>query len=158
MIELNSESLLPHFPPLFVDRLSQIEPLRFAEAQPRAASAIARLVSMRHGCQTLLLNGFPGVDYEQVVMDLIDDCSPDNRQLFDLCYAENLLNPFRPQWLKLKRGTGIEFCELVSELLRLLSLHLDAEALEAVTFAIERTPAHEQHLLIELRAAIQQTQ
>ena len=129
MIELNSESLLPHFPPLLVDRLSQIEPLRFAEAQPRAASAIARLVSMRHGCQTLLLNGFPGVDYEQVVMDLIDDCSPDNTQLFDLCYAENLLNPFRPQWLKLKPGTGIEFCELVSELLRLLSLHLDAEAI-----------------------------
>ena len=41
--------------------------------------------------------------------------------------AENLLNPYRPLWLKLKPGTGIEFCELVGELLRLLNLHLDAE-------------------------------
>jgi hypothetical protein len=69
VIELKPESLLPHFPPLSVGCLSQIEPLRFAEAQPRAASAIGRLISMRRGCQTLLLNGFPGVDYEQTVMD-----------------------------------------------------------------------------------------
>jgi Lon-like ATP-dependent protease len=128
VIELKSESMLPHFPALQCERLSQIEPLRFAEAQPRAASAINRLISMRRGCQTLLLSGFPGVDYEQTVMDLIDDCSPDNTQLFDLCYAENLQNPYRPLWLKLKPGSGIEFCELIGELLRLLSLHLDAEA------------------------------
>ena len=40
----------------------------------------------------MLLSGFPGVNYEQTVMDLIDECSPDNSDLFDLCYAENLLN------------------------------------------------------------------
>lgn len=35
-------------------------------------------------------SGFPGVNYEQTVIDLIDDCAPDNGELFDLCYAENL--------------------------------------------------------------------
>jgi hypothetical protein len=67
---------------------------------------------MRRGGDTLLLSGFPGVDYEQTVIDLIDDCSPDNGELFDLCYAENLEDPFRPLWLKLKPGSGIEFCEV----------------------------------------------
>ena len=128
MIEFKLENLLPLFPALTKTTLSAYEPLRFSDAQPRAASAISRLISMRRGGDTLLLSGFPGVDYEQTVIDLIDDCSPDNGELFDLCYAENLEDPFRPLWLKLKPGSGIEFCELIGDLLRLLSHHLDAEA------------------------------
>ncbi len=131
MIELKAQSLSPHFPDSIRDSLSAYDPLCFAELQPRAGSAVNRLISMRRGGDILLLSGFPGVDYEQTVMELIDACSPDNRELFDLCYAENLLNPFRPQWLKLKPGSGIEFCELVGELLKLLSHHLDAEPVVA---------------------------
>lgn len=127
MIELKTEQLLPSLPDLPVSRLSEIAPRSFADAQPRALSAITRLISIRRGGQVMLLSGFPGVNYEQTVMDLIDECSPDNSDLFDLCYAENLLNPSRPLWLKLRPGSGIEFCELVGELLRLLTLHLDAE-------------------------------
>ena len=131
MIELKVENLSPHFPEAMRDRLSAYDSLCFADMQPRAGSAINRLISMRRGGDILLLSGFPGVDYEQTVMDLIDACSPDNRELFDLCYAENLQNPFRPIWLKLKPGSGIEFCELVGELLKLLSHHLDAESVVA---------------------------
>lgn len=129
MIELKTEQLLPRFPELQINRLSEVSPRRFADAQPRALSAISRLIGMRKGCQTMLLSGLPGVNYEQTVIDLIDECSPDNAALFDLCYAENLRNPTRPIWLKLQPGSGIEFCELIAELLRLLTLHLDAEAI-----------------------------
>lgn len=131
MIELKIENLLPRFPELSVAHLSEVTPLCFADVQPRALSAINRLLNMRNGCQALLLSGFPGVNYEQTVIDLIDECSPDSQTLFDLCYAENLQDPFRPVWLKLKAGSGIEFCEQVADLLRLLSLHLDAETVVA---------------------------
>lgn len=126
--ELKPETLCPTFPALPRDRLSALTPLSFSDIQPRAASAISRLTSFSTPCPILLLSGFPGVDYEKTVMDLIDDCALDDSDLFDLCYAENLLNPFKPQWLKLKPGSGIEFCEWVGELLRLMKLHLDAEA------------------------------
>ena len=66
---------------------------------------------------------------EQTVIDLIDTCSPDNQTLFDLCYAENLLNPARPLWLTLRPGSGPAFCAQIVELLRHLNLHLDAEAI-----------------------------
>ncbi len=127
--ELKTETLCPTFAALPCERLSALTPLSFSDIQPRAASAINRLTSFGTPCPILLLSGFPGVDYERTVMDLIDDCAPDDAALFDLCYAENLVNPFKPLWLKLKPGSGIEFCQLVGELLRLLPLHLDAEEL-----------------------------
>ncbi len=129
MIELKAEDLLPTYPALSISRLSEVEPRRYADTQPRALSAINRLISLRRPCETLLLAGLPGVDYEQTVIDLIDTCSPDNQTLFDLCYAENLLNPARPLWLTLRPGSGPAFCAQIVELLRHLNLHLDAEAI-----------------------------
>lgn len=40
---------------------------------------------------------------------------------------ENRCNPYKPIRLRLQPGTGVEFCEMVGELLKLLSHHLDAE-------------------------------
>lgn len=127
MIELKVEQLGPTFPSLPCDHLSELAPLSFADTQPRTASAIARLAQLDRRCNVMLLGGYPGADYEQLLMHLIDDSAVDNRHCFDLCYAENLRNPAKPIWLKLKAGSGIEFCELVADLLRRLQLHLDAE-------------------------------
>ena len=79
MIELKVEQLGPLFPPLPCDRLSELAPLSFADTQPRAASAIARLAQLDRRCNVMLLGGFPGADYEQLLMHLIDDSAADNR-------------------------------------------------------------------------------
>lgn len=45
-----------------------------------------------------------------------------------ICVTQKIWsNPFRPIWLKLKAGSGIELCELLDDLFKLLRLHLDAE-------------------------------
>src|SRR5690606_19774011 len=78
------------------------------------------------GVQTCAL---PISDYEGVCQTLIAASNGKDGDLFDLCYTENLNNPFKPIWLRLQPGTGIEFCEMVGELLKLMSHHLDAERL-----------------------------
>ncbi|MGL5303368.1 MAG: Lon protease family protein [Aeromonas sp.] len=60
---------------------------------------------------------------------MIIEANGNDADLFDLCYTENLNNPFKPIWLRLQPGSGIEFCEMVGELLKLMSLNLDAEHL-----------------------------
>lgn len=127
MTELAAEALLPDFLDLSCEKLSAVEPVSFAETQERASSAILRLNTASQSCPSLLLSGYPGVNYEKVIIDLIDDCPAPYNNSFDLCYTENLSNPFRPIWLKLKAGSGIEFCELLDDLFKLLRLHLDAE-------------------------------
>ena len=129
MTELAAEALLPDFSDLSCEKLSAVQPISFAETQERAASAILRLNTASQSCPALLLSGFPGVNYERVIIDLIDDCPKPFNRSFDLCYTENLKNPFRPIWLKLKAGTGPEFCDLLDDLFKLLRLKLDAEEL-----------------------------
>lgn len=129
MTELAAEALLPDFSDLSCEKLSSVQPISFAETQERAASAILRLNTASQSCPALLLSGFPGVNYERVIMDLIDDCPKPFNRSFDLCYTENLKNPFRPIWLRLKAGTGPEFCDLLDDLFKLLRLKLDAEEL-----------------------------
>ena len=80
-------------------------------------------------CPVAILNGFPGADYENVCQTLIASSNGKDGDLFDLCYTENLNNPFKPIWLRLQPGSGFEFCEMVGELLKLMSHHLDAERL-----------------------------
>ena len=129
MAELTSEQLKPAFAIEQFPMLSELEPIPFAALQPRAISAVKRLASFDGDCPVMLLNGFPGADYEGVCQTLIADSNGKDADLFDLCYTENLNNPFKPIWLRLQPGTGIEFCEMVGELLKLMSLHLDAERL-----------------------------
>jgi len=126
--ELAPEALLPDFSDFSTPLLSSVQPVSFAETQARAASAILRLNTASKSCPALLLSGYPGVNYEKIIIDLIDDCPEPFNNSFDLCYTENLDNPFKPIWLKLKPGSGIEFCDLLDEMLKLLRLHLDAEA------------------------------
>jgi Lon-like ATP-dependent protease len=76
----------------------------------------------------MILNGFPGADYENVCQTLIASSNGKDGDLFDLCYTENLNNPFKPIWLRLQ-PLGFEFCEMVGELLKPMSHHLDAERL-----------------------------
>lgn len=129
MTELAAEALLPRFSDLSFEKLSSVQPISFAETQERAASAILRLNTASQSCPALLLSGYPAVNYERVIMDLIDDCPTPFNRSFDLCYTENLKNPFRPIWLQLKSGTGPEFCDLLDDLFKLLRLRLDAEEL-----------------------------
>ncbi len=128
MTELTPEALLPDFSDFSTSSLSSVQPISFAETQERAASAILRLNTASNSCPALLLSGYPGVNYEKVIIDLIDDCPKPFNNSFDLCYTENLDNPFKPIWLKLKPGSGEEFCDLLEEMLKLVRLHLDAEA------------------------------
>ena len=107
MTELAAEALLPDFLDLSCEKLSAVEPVSFAGTQGRASSAILRLNTASQSCPSLLLSGYPGVNYEKVIIDLIDDCPAPYNNSFDLCYTENLSNPFRPIWLKLKAGSGI---------------------------------------------------
>lgn len=119
--ELNPAFTLPE-----LATLNDATPLPFSALQARADSAFATLSGLNAANPVLLLNGFPGVDYEELVQDLVRKHA-NHADLFDLCYAENLHHPQKPIWLRLKAGTGIEFCELVGQLLELSSRHLEAE-------------------------------
>ncbi|ART79331.1 Lon protease family protein [Oceanisphaera avium] len=126
MQPLSPAELNPVFnlPPLHL--LSELPVQSFSRLQDRADSAFATLSALKAINPILLLNGFGGVDYEELVHDLVAKHA-NHANLFDLCYAENLTHPQKPIWLKLKAGSGLVFCELVGQLLELSSRHLDAE-------------------------------
>ncbi|MGO1246324.1 MAG: Lon protease family protein [Oceanisphaera sp.] len=121
-IELNPRVTLPDD----IATLSQVPAIELSALQARADSAFATLSALNAMNPILLLNGFSGVDYEELVESLITKHA-NHADLFDLCYAENLNHPQKPIWLKLKAGTGLVFCELVGQLLELSSRHLEAE-------------------------------
>ncbi|ART83837.1 peptidase S16 [Oceanisphaera profunda] len=126
MHPLSPDELNPIFTLPEISTLSQLPPIAFSALQDRADSAFATLSALKAVNPILLLNGFAGVDYEELVHDLVAKHS-DHANLFDLCYAENLTHPQKPIWLRLKAGSGLVFCELVGQLLELSSRHLDAE-------------------------------
>nr|WP_243454136.1 Lon protease family protein [Oceanisphaera pacifica] len=109
-----------------IARLSDVPATELSALQARADSAFATLSALNAVNPLLLLNGFSGIDYEELVDSLIKKHA-NHADLFDLCYAENLNHPQKPIWLKLKAGTGLVFCELVGQLLELSSRHLEAE-------------------------------
>lgn len=127
MSELNAEELLPEFSELSIQSLSSVSPYSLAGIQQRALSAIRRLNTASQSCPALLLCGFPGLDYEQLTRDLIAATTPVFQHSADLCYVENVQQPYRPRCLLLKAGTGPEFCTSIAELYKLLRLKLDAE-------------------------------
>lgn len=129
MAELTPEELKPAFHADQFCALGELEPLTFADLQPRAVSGIHRLANFNGDSPVMLLNGFPGVDYEAACRHLIAGIEGNDGDLFDLCFTENLNNPFKPIWLQLQPGSGYEFCEMVAELLKLANHHLDAERL-----------------------------
>ncbi|WP_417614398.1 Lon protease family protein [Oceanisphaera sp.] len=120
-VELNPVFTLPD-----LATLDEVPTTPFSALQARADSAFATLSALNAVNPILLLNGFAGVDYEELVESLVKKHA-NHADLFDLCYAENLNHPQKPIWLKLKAGTGLEFCELVGQLLELSSRHLEAE-------------------------------
>ncbi|PSJ47833.1 peptidase S16 [Zobellella endophytica] len=126
MQSLSPAELNPVFELPALTTLNDCPPLAFSALQARVDSAFATLSGLNSVNPVLLLNGFPGVDYEELVQDLVKQHA-NHADLFDLCYAENLHHPQKPIWLKLKAGSGIEFCELVGQLLELSSRHLEAE-------------------------------
>lgn len=113
--------------------LSQVDPVNYSSLQPRVLSAFSRLGSPanQNKSQIIILEGYPGIDYEDVVTQLISNpkIPLHQRPIFDLCYAENLVNPQRPICLELEPGTGPEFCEKVSTLLKNLLKHVDSETI-----------------------------
>lgn len=123
---LSPAELTPVFPLPELTTLNDAFALPFSALQARADSAFATLAGLNAVNPILLLNGFAGADYEELVQDLVKKHA-NHADLFDLCYAENLHHPQKPIWLRLKVGTGIEFCELVGQLLELSSRHLEAE-------------------------------
>ena len=120
-VELNPVFTLPE-----IASLNEVPTTPFSALQARADSAFATLSALNAVNPILLLNGFSGVDYEELVDSLVKKHA-NHADLFDLCYAENLNHPQKPIWLRLKAGTGLEFCELVGQLLELSSRHLEAE-------------------------------
>lgn len=120
-VELNPVFTLPD-----IATLNEVPPTAFSTLQARADSAFATLSALNAANPILLLNGFCGVDYEELVDNLVKKHA-NHADLFDLCYAENLNHPQKPIWLRLKAGTGQVFCELVGQLLELSSRHLEAE-------------------------------
>lgn len=126
MQSLSPAELAPAFSLPNLTTLNDAAPLPFSALQQRADSAFATLSGLNSVNPILLLNGFAGLDVEELVQDLVKRHA-DHADLFDLCYAENLHHPQKPIWLRLKAGTGIEFCELVGQLLELSSRHLEAE-------------------------------
>ncbi len=112
-------------------KLSEVEPINYSSLQPRVLSAFSRLGSPanQNKSQIIILEGYPGIDYEDVVTQLISNpkIPLHQRPIFDLCYAENLVNSQRPVCLELEPGTGPEFCEKVSSLLKNLLKHVDSE-------------------------------
>ncbi|MGL5947929.1 MAG: Lon protease family protein [Aeromonas sp.] len=131
MAPLPLQALKPNFAEQQFTALEPLSPLPFALLQPRAISAANRLASFDGDCPVMLLNGFPGVDYETACVELIANTHGKDGDLFDLCYTENVNNPYRPLCLTLQPGSGIEFCQQVAELLKRLSHKLDAEKLVA---------------------------
>ena len=121
-IELNPVFILP----TELTCLKEVAALPFSALQQRANSAFSTLASLNAHNPILLLNGFSGADYEELVQDLVQQYAKHDA-LFDLCYAENLRHPQKPIWLRLKAGTSTVFCELVGQLLELTTRHLDAE-------------------------------
>lgn len=113
--------------------LSEATPADVGTLQPRVEKTFARLVSPANlgKSKVLLLQGYPGVDYQDVVFRLIESsgCLKAKRPIFDLCYAENMDNPLRPLCITLKSGSGTEFCDYLTELLQSLLKHVDSEKL-----------------------------
>lgn len=126
MQPLSPAELNPVFTLPAIHTLSEVAARSFSELQDRADSAFATLSALKAVNPILLLNGFAGVDYEELVHDFVAKHA-NHANLFDLCYAENLTHPQKPIWLRLKAGSGLVFCELVGQLLELSSRHLDAE-------------------------------
>lgn len=126
MQPLSPAELAPAFSLPELTTLKDADPLPFSALQQRADSAFATLSGLNAVNPILLMNGFSGLDVEELVQDLVKQHA-NHADLFDLCYAENLHHPQKPVWLRLKAGTGIEFCELVGQLLELSSRHLEAE-------------------------------
>ncbi len=130
MQQLNYSQLTTDFK-LEFSQLSEAEIARISTLHPRVKSGFKRIngPSNLSTSQFLILEGYPGVDYENVVRDMISDTGgfTPKRPIFDLCYAENTENPQRPICLNLMSGTGIEFCNQVTKLLDKLLNHVDAE-------------------------------
>ncbi|WP_108650894.1 AAA family ATPase [Dongshaea marina] len=131
MVELKANVLKPDYSQDFpaIERLTDVEARNFVDLQPRAQSAFEAFTLLSGQTEFFLLNGFTGVDYERACRDLIQRYDDHSKHLYDVCYAENLINPFKPIWLHLMPGTGIKFCEQISELIHYMQHHLDAEHL-----------------------------
>lgn len=130
MKKLNYEDLKHNYNFKF-SKLSEVEAVNYSSLQPRVLSAFSRLGSPanQNKSQIIILEGYPGINYEDVVTQLISNpkIPLHQRPIFDLCYAENLDNPQRPICLELEPGTGTEFCEKVGNLLKSLLKHVDSE-------------------------------
>lgn len=130
MKKLNYEELNYKYD-LKIKSLSEIQPKNFGDLQDRVLSAFARLggPANQNKSQIILLEGYPGVDYEKVVTQLMDNNRIPLRQrpIYDLCYAENMDNPLNPVCIELQPSSGPDFCNKVMELLDSLVKHKDAE-------------------------------
>ncbi len=144
MQKLSIEQLISTFNLKF-NQLSQAPDTRLSELQPRVNSAFKRLSgpSNLSKSQVLILEGYPGVDYEYTTCQLIAESGglTAHRPIFDLVYAENINNPLKPTCLTLEAGTGSDFCEHTSKLLDLLIKHVDAE--DAVNRILSKQPNNE---------------
>ena len=113
--------------------LSQAEQIGLSSLHPRVKSGFLRINGKSNlgKSQVLILEGYPGVDYENTVARMISENGglEPKRPIYDLCYAENIFNPLRPTCIELTAGSGVDFCGSVSKLLDKLINHVDAEKL-----------------------------
>lgn len=128
-VEIKPEVLLcRHSLPKF-DRISELKPVTFSSLQPRAAGTVRRLVQSTENYQIMMLGGYPGMNYEQIVRELIAEEPSPTAGMYDLIYVENLEYSLRPIWLMLKPGSGLRFLKQLFELITSLSKHQDSEKL-----------------------------
>ena len=115
-VEIKPEVLLcRHSLPKF-DRISELKPVTFSSLQPRAAGTVRRLVQSTENYQIMMLGGYPGMNYEQIVRELIAEEPSPTAGMYDLIYVENLEYSLRPIWLMLKPGSGLRFLKQLFEL------------------------------------------
>ena len=133
--EINPEVLLcRHSLPSF-SRISELKPVSFSSLQPRATSTVHRLIQSTANYQIMMLGGYPGMNYEQVVRELISEEPSPTAGMYDLIYVENLEYNLRPIWLMLRPGSGIKFLTEIIELITSLSKHQDSEKLASKIIA-----------------------
>ena len=129
MKELKYTELEPQIAAFATNETTGTTKVTLATFEKRAQSAITELLNTDSSNPLMLLSTIDGANTEQCIRDLLTGITMPHRELYDLCYAENLDNALAPVWLHIKSGTSAEFSELMSELFQKVKLKVDAEKL-----------------------------
>lgn len=123
MKELTDYDLIPDLTKITVSEAD----VDYSVFQKRALNAIQELVYTNKVNPIMMLTTTEGIDVEELIPQLLNKCESNNKELHDICYAENLTNDLSPVWLHIKSGTAEEFNTLICDLLNKVKRNLNAE-------------------------------